>query len=125
MILQVDDQIKRFTGFPGIPEDEIEAQKRVTELRRALTHAASTPAMLEAIGDRLMLSIRYFPLPVDVEVAAEYVRNQMATSDKPVINCEKCGGVGFISRRKLKAGIPYDFAAPCQCRTLDLEESEQ
>lgn len=68
-------QIQRFSEFPQFPETDT----GLAELVKAFLDACRDEKHAEAIGDRLMQTMRFCPKPADVYEAANFLREASAS----------------------------------------------
>lgn len=127
----ISEQIHRFVRHPGVAEDKAGALAQIGELSKAFS-VANSEAEVVAIGDRLMRTQKYFPLPVDVEIARDAIRAEEIQAareaprdwDKP--RCSVCQDTGWSGTEvRIHKGVPYECAVRCGCVGMETEAAAQ
>jgi hypothetical protein len=114
----ITEQLNKISALPFGPQTRQEAGERSKELRGAFRAHCLSPERVQSTGEAVLRKCReknFFPLPVDIELAAEEVAQRAAIRDwqqPDLVDCE-CRGTGFISTVHDGAR----FARPCpKCR---------
>jgi hypothetical protein len=105
------EQLERLTDFPGAPE-EPEAFRERAEF---LAEMSADNETCRRITDRLLVTLRYFPLPADMQIAAEDERRASEPEwTGHARGCSKCGDTGW---RFVAGGVVC-----CSCRGETLQQ---
>jgi hypothetical protein len=106
------EQLERLADFPGAPEEPEAFRERAEFL--AVTSADNETC--RRITDRLLAGLRYFPLPTDIQIAAEDERRASEPEwSGHARGCSQCGDTGW---RIASGGV-----VRCSCRGENLQRN--